>query len=190
MSKSYFVFDSSALVFRYIRATDPEAKTIQNRLINLFIACAKNPTLIDFQIPNICMAECGRVFAKACFEEYLYGRDDKARQAYKKLRNNLLKDVREDRIIHSYELTRDHFENLEEIFLDDYSLKPPKKRKYMLSSNDALIISMATWIANQWTDDLSRVTIVTAEERMTYVCRSFPNKYARAVNIRKEDLNP
>ncbi len=97
----------------------------------------------------------------------------------------LLKDVTNDRIIHSFELKRDHFRDIEDIFNDDYSLRPPKRRAQMLSGNDALIISMAVWIAHNLGEGLKSVTIITAESRMADVCNEFPQKYPRAVNIRE-----
>lgn len=187
MPRIYYVFDSSALVFRYLPSKRPEAQKVQARLGTLFEARARESHRIDFQVPNICMAECSKTFAKACFEQHLYGSGDKARDAYSRLAGTLLKDVSQDRIIHSYELKRDHFKDIENIFQDDYSLSPPKRRAQMLSSNDALIISMAVAIAEDHAGDLDSLKIVTAEERMSRVCNAFPGKYPKTINIRRED---
>ena len=101
MPRRYFVLDASALAFRYIASKDLESQSIRRRLDRLFLARAANPESIILQVPDICMAECSKAFARACFEKNLFGSGERARDAYLRLRDGLLRDVRDDRIIHS-----------------------------------------------------------------------------------------
>lgn len=188
MHRHYYILDASALVYKYIRSTNRETQRIQDRLTRLFVARASAPHLVIFQIPSLCMAECSKAFAKACFEQKLYGTGDRATTAYRRLRNSMLTDVIEDRIIHSFELKREHFEDIEDIFIKDYSLEPPRRMKHMLNSNDALIISMTAWIARHVAKGLNYTTLITADDRMAFFCNSFPQEYPRTVNIRTDDI--
>lgn len=132
-------------------------------------------------MPNICMAECSKAFAKACFEEKLYG-EKNALEAYRKLKDALLQDVTRDRIINSYELNRDHFKDIEEIFIADYKLPAPRGSSKHLSSHDALIIAMASHLGSR-----GQVTIVTADERIIQVCKSSID-FPRALHVVLSDI--
>ncbi len=131
------------------------------------------------------MAECSKAFARACFEKHIYGYDfEKAKRIYHQLRDNLLKDVSEDRIIHSYELKRDHFRNIEDIFVKDFELSAPRKNQERLSSHDVLIISMAAHIGSQ--KGMRNVAIVTADERIGTFCGTYKEDYPDAINILRD----
>lgn len=66
MPRHYFIFDTSALVYKYLPSADAGGGRIKSRLAALFAAKAQHPHVLDFQIPNICMAECAKTFAYAC----------------------------------------------------------------------------------------------------------------------------
>lgn len=131
------------------------------------------------------MAGCSKAFAKLCFEDFIFGHGEKARTGYLKLRDGLLKDVSQDRIINSLELRRAHFLDIEDIFIKDYELEAPRGLARRLSSHDALIISMAAWMRTRWG---SNVFIVTADERINRFCAAFPGQYGRAFNVRTADV--
>lgn len=131
------------------------------------------------------MAECSKAFAKLCLEDFIFGHGDKARSGYMRLRDSLLKDVSQDRIIHSLELKRAHFLDIEDIFIKDYELEPPRKQAQRLSSHDALIISMGAWIRTHWGQS---VLIVTTDERIFRFCAAFSGQYCRAVNVRTDAI--
>lgn len=135
------------------------------------------------QIPNICMAECAKTFAKFSLQEKLYGDGQDAVDAFRSLREALLRDVSKDRIINSYELARRHFEDIEEIFIRDHQMPVPRGRGDWLSSHDALIISMATEFARKHYDSLDRVVIVTCDRRIADFCGRHSAEYAAAICV-------
>lgn len=194
MPRHYFIFDTSALVFKYIRVQDTAGALIKARLDKLFAFRAQLPKKIDFQLPNICMAECSKTFAWACFEANLYGiRADESIAAYGALKDALLADVRKDRIINSYELKSRHLVNIESIFTDDYVRLPPpdrKRRGKHLSSHDALIAAISIEIAMDHAGGLENATLVTAETRLTTLCRRLGDRYPRVLNVRNEEIEP
>ena len=192
MPSHYFIFDTSALVFRYIRPSDREGEFIKDQVDALFAARAKRSNSIVFQLPNICMAECSKVFAWACFDQNMYGVSKRdAVNAYTNLRDALLKDVSRDRIINSYEFKSDHLVGIEDIFTRDYNELPrpdPKKKGKRLSAHDALIIAIASAIAFDHAGGLENTTLVTAEKRMSLMCLKFPESYPHAVNVRYDGV--
>lgn len=194
MPSHYFIFDTSALVFRYISPSNNDGSFIKQQVDSLFLAKAKDRKAIIFQLPNLCMAECSKVFAWACFEQDMYGvRKKEAVQAYGDLRDALLKDVTHDRIINSYEFDSDHVVDIEEIFMHDYFDLPkpnPSKKGKRLSSHDALIISIARAIAIEHAGGLQNSTLITAEDRMASMCHKFPDSYPRVVNVRRDSIQP
>lgn len=187
MPRRVCVLDASALAFRYIPSENPGTDAVKRRLDELFKARAADPKSLDFQVPSICMAECSKAFARACFEKNLYGIGrSAAKGAYQKLVGDLLKDVSKDRIIHSLELERDHFIGIEEIYLRDYLELPrpnPRKKGRRLSPIDVLVISMARDFALNKAGGLENVLLVTAESRMEKICNEFPDDYPRVVNV-------
>lgn len=181
-SRTYFL-DASALVHKYSGLTDTESRRVRTRLADLFAMAAKSSKSADLQIPNICMAECAKTFAKFCFDGEVYGDGERAGQAFDRLREALLRDVTRDRVIKSYELKRAHFENIERIFTADYRLPPPRNSGQHLSSHDALIISMATEFANSHHEALNEVVIVTCDRRIAEFAKAYPNDYAAAICV-------
>ena len=181
MSRSVFFLDASALVHRYAPLeADSESRTIRGRLNRLFAVAAKSSGRLVLQVPNICMAECAGAFAKLCFEDQAFGAGERSQDAYRKIRDALLKDVARDRLIHSYELKRAHFVGIEDIFLKDYQLAAPRQGR-RLSSHDALILSMANEYRLAHRAD--SVTIVTEDRRIVDFCRACRDEFPRAVRI-------
>jgi hypothetical protein len=182
--RSYFL-DASALVHKYVRLNGAEPRRISARLTELFSRSAREGS--DLQIPNVCMAECAKAFARYCFEENLYGRGADAADAYERLRDALLRDVSRDRVINSYELKRVHFDDIEEIFRQDYSL-PTRGQTKRLSAHDALIISMAREFARAHRAGLPNVAIVTCDKRIVEFCGRYRDQYPRAVDPRAQEV--
>ena len=146
----------------------------------LVVAASRSSGRLVLQIPNICMAECAGAFAKLCFEDRAFGAEEFARDAYRRLRDALLNDVSRDRLIHSYELRRDHFIGIEDIFLKDYELPPPRQGS-RLSSHDALILSMAN--EYRLAHPADSVAIVTDDRRIVDFCRAIRDDFPRGVRI-------
>jgi hypothetical protein len=96
------------------------------------------------------------------------------------LREALLKDVKSDRLIHSYELKRNHFIDIEDIFLRDHEMPSPRSGK-RLSSHDALILSMANEYRQAHPADKTR--IVTDDRRIIDFCRTSKDGFPEAVHI-------
>jgi predicted nucleic acid-binding protein len=180
--RSYFL-DASALAFKYVRLDGSEPRRIHARLTELFSHSANDGS--DLQVPNICMAECAKAFARYCFEEHLYGGGVRAETAYRLLREALLKDVSRDRVLNSYELARPHFTDIEEIFSRDYDL-PTRGQMKRLSSHDALIISMAREFALSRRGGLTGVLIVTCDKRIVEFCERYRGEYPRAIDLRTQ----
>lgn len=181
MSRKVFFLGASALFHQYAPpGTDSESRAIRKRIKNLLSAAAESSGRVILQVPNICMAECAGAFAKFCFEKQAFGTGELARDAYRKLRDALLKDVSRDRLIHSYELKRAHFVGIEEIFLKDYELPPPRQGS-RLSSHDALILSMANEYRVSHPAD--SVASVTDDRRIVDFCRAFRNDFPGGVRI-------
>ena len=126
------------------------------------------------------MAECAGAFARICFEDHAFGAGEHARAAYRKLRDALLKDVERERLVHSYELHRKHFIGIEDIFVKDYELPPPRQGS-RLSSHDALILSMAN--EYRLAHPADSVAIVTDDRRIADFCRAFRGDFPRGVRI-------
>lgn len=179
-SRAYFL-DASALVHKYSNLKDPVSRRIQARLRNLFSLSAGKKA--DLQIPNICMAECAKTFARFALQQELYGKGEDAVAAFRSLRAALLNDVSRDRIISSYELKRRHFEDIEEIFILDHQMGAPRNLGDWLSSHDALIISMATEFADRHRDNRDEVMIVTCDRRIAEFCARHRGEFASAVYV-------
>lgn len=181
-SRTYFL-DASALVHKYSGLKDPVSKRVRGRLADLFALQAGSPGKAALQIPNICMAECAKAFAKFALQKKLYGEGESAVDAFRHLRDALLRDVSKDRIINSYELKRRHFEDIEEIFILDHRMPDPRGMGDWLSSHDALIISMATEFAKKHHDSLDQVVIVTCDRRIAEFCARHNGEFAAAVCV-------
>ncbi|OGR92128.1 MAG: hypothetical protein A2V88_13730 [Elusimicrobia bacterium RBG_16_66_12] len=181
MPKRVFFLDTSTIVHRYVTPKeDACSKLIRRRIDRLFTDAAEHPNSIVLQIPNICMAECAGAFARLCFEERIYGSGEKAKLAFWSLREALLKDVKTSRLVHSYELKRLHFIDIEDIFVRDHELAAPRGEKH-LSSHDALILSMANEYRLAHSAD--RTKIVTDDRRIADFCRSAGDAFPEAVRI-------
>lgn len=181
MSRRVFFLDASALVHYYAPlSTDPESRLIRARIKSLFTAAAESSGRLVLQIPNICMAECAGAFAKLCFETRSFLAVERAQDAYRRMRDSLLNDVERDRLIHSYELRRAHFIGIEDIFLKDYELPPPR-RGSRLSSHDALIISMTNEYRGAHPGD--EVALVTDDGRIVEFCRAYRSEFPGAVRV-------
>lgn len=186
-SRTYFL-DASALVHKYSGLNDAESKRIRGRLANLFALSASSPKKAALQIPNICMAECAKTFAKLALQKELYGEGELAVHAFRRLRDALLRDVSKDRIINSYELKRHHFEDIEEIFVRDHRMPNPRGMGLWLSSHDALIISMATEFAQKNHNAVGDVVIVTCDRRLAEFCAHHRGEFASAVCVLDRDI--
>lgn len=186
-SRTYFL-DASALVHKYSRLKTAESRRVQRRLADLFALRARFPDRASLQIPNICMAECAKTFAKFALQEKVYGDGEKAVDAFRSLRDALLRDVSKERIINSYELARRHFEDIEEMFILDHQMPAPRGMGERLSSHDALIISMATDYATKHHESLDQVVIVTCDRRIAEFCSGHRGEYASAVFALDRDI--
>lgn len=186
-SRTYFL-DASALTYKYAAPNDTDSNRVKLRVNELFAVVAKSNGKLSLQVPNICMAECAKSFAKACFQFEQYGDGERAVTAYRRLRDVLLSDVSRERILHSYELKRIHFADIEEIFLDDHRMPPPRGLGDYLSSHDALIISMATEYGRRIHGSARAVTIVTCDRRIAEFSARHAEEFAAAVCVLDRDV--
>lgn len=135
------------------------------------------------------MSECSKAIAKINFEstkDY-----DKAQNKYSVHRQTLLEIVSHTKkgFILSLPLSRDHLENIEEIYAREYllELRHGKSRfKKRLSGNDALIISMARHLSNN-EKEAEWVRIVTDDQHLAEVCNSYED-FPRAIYISDDEI--
>lgn len=181
MAFSVYFLDASALIHRYAALVRvPESRMIRHRIDDLFTAASRQPERIVLQLPSVCLAESARAFARLCFEDRAFGVGEAAEDAFRRLHVALLNDVRRDRVIHSYELRRVHFEGIEDIFRKDYLMPAPRQGR-RLGAHDALILSMAREYAHRHVR--ADVRVVTNDRRISDFCRTNVADFPAAVHI-------
>lgn len=163
----HFLLDASVLVDCITKSLEPKAVRVRAAVTKLFaLRHAKKARLY---VPNVCMAECSKAFARSAYEALP---PDKAGDAYRIHVDALLELVSSRRTgtVSSMDLAREDLEDIEDIFKFEHSL-PRRDRAGSLSGLDAIIIAMGRRLVRRFGDD--DVMIVTAEKDIVTVCQKF-----------------
>ena len=170
----YFLLDANVLVSYYCPEDNDR---VRGRAAPLFASKAAGKSFL--YVPNFCVAEVLRAFAKKCWGDRLYG--DPA-EAFSKFRTAFLEDVVESKQLYSYELSRRHVKMTDEIL--EASASMSYRTGAAPSAFDVLLIAMGIDLANIHG---SQLVIVTAERPIYDVCRG-NKKFPKAINLNEHDL--
>lgn len=160
----YFLLDASALADFILNTSEAKVQRVRQAVWKLLALREQGKAALF--VPNICMAECSKAFARIVCRA---GWDEDSDEAYAVHVDSLLRLVsgRREGKIRSLELCREHLEGIEDVFKLEYQMQV-RDRKSRLSGVDAVVIAMGRTLARQHGDD--RVVIVTAERWMAEVC--------------------
>lgn len=178
--RRHYLIDASALVPYFLSPSGPAQRP---RLAIYRLLKLREEKKAVLHIPNFCMAECSKAFARLAFgstKSY-----EKARDIYFKQVEALIDTVSRSRrgLIQSYGLRRKHLVDIEEVFTAQYRLSPRKGRKH-LSGLDALIISIGRSLLKTYGRD--NVFIVTGDEWMAQVCNQCQEFLPKAIYVMKD----
>lgn len=139
----------------------------------------------DLYVPNFCMAECAKAFARELSHktqdpETFHGQ-------LHKYRDLLLETVSRKRkgIIQSIGLKRKHLEGIEDVFTAEQKTDR-RSDGDGLSGLDALIISIGRFQAEVYGHD--NVWIVTLDEWLATVCNRSDGEFPRAIYAMKQAI--
>lgn len=180
--RPHFIVDASAFVPFFFPDSKPEDRHARAVIVDLLKRREAHEVLPH--IPDFCMAECSKAFARLAFGRL---RDpDDARNLYRQKVDALLDIVSSTRagLIRRLGLTRKHLVDIEEIFLAEYALNP--RHGDRLSGHDALIIAMAKHHARHFA--AVPVYILTGDAWLAEVCRRNAAELPRAINTYAERL--
>ena len=171
----YFLLDANVLVSYYCPGDNDR---VRGRVAPLFASKAAGKSFL--YVPNFCVAEVLRAFAKKCWGEKLYADAD---EAFSKFRTAFLTDAVESKQLYSYELSRRH------VRMTDGILEKSASMSYRTGSApsafDVLLIAMGCDLVNIHGRD--EITIITSERPIYDVCRG--NKdFPVAVNLNEQDF--
>jgi len=171
----YFLLDANVLVAYY--CADESSSFSREGVVDLFTSQMGGTTFL--YLPNFCVVEILKAFAKKSWAENKFGKGTEADHAFSKLKATFLTDVVNSKILYSYELSRRH------ILLADKIYERASKISYRSgsppSSIDVLIIAMGL--------DLSRIHgqdnfwIVTADDSVTDICLDNKKEMPQVVNL-------
>ncbi len=175
----HFLIDASALVPAFIPVKDP-GLTLRVRLAVLKLLELGGQRRANLYVPNFCMAECSKVFAKVAYR----GTKDhvRATSIYRSYVGALLNVVSRANkgLIRSYELTRPHLVDVEDVFELEYARFGNEKHGF-LSGLDALVIAMGRDLANIHGKD--NVLIVTKDKQIAQVCNHSRHAFPGAIYV-------
>lgn len=139
----------------------------------------------DLYVPNFCMAECAKAFARELAKKT---KDPEMFHAQlHKYRDLLLDTVSRKRkgIIQSVGLKRKHIESIEDVFTAEQKTER-RAEGDGLSGLDALIISIGRFHVGVYGHD--NVWIVTADEWLAAVCNRSDGEFPRAIYVMKQAI--
>lgn len=163
----HYLLDASALVDFLNKSPEPKAVKVRAAVTKLVALKAARKARL--YVPNVCMAECSKAFARTAYEALPPHKADDAYRTYVEALLELVSSRRTG-TISSLELVREDLEDIEDIFRFEHSL-PRRDRAGSLSGVDAIIIAMGRRLVRRHGDD--DVLIVTAEKDIVAVCRKF-----------------
>jgi hypothetical protein len=183
-SRRHFIIDASALtplfVLRKGKPGDIKCRTAMLKLIKL-----RDNKAVDLYVPNFCMAECAKAFAR---ELALKAKDtDSFHEQLHQHKELLLDTVSRKRkgIIQSIGLKRKHLEGIEDVFTAEHKTDR-RSEGGSLSGLDALIIAIGRFHVGVYGYD--NVWIVTADEWLAAVCNRSEGMFPRAVYVLKQAI--
>lgn len=163
----HYLLDASVLVDFLNKSIETKAVRVRAAVTKLL--ALKTARKARLYVPNVCMAECSKAFARTAYEALP---PHKAGDAYRTYVDALLELVSSRRTgtISSLDLVREDLEDIEDIFKFEHPL-PRRDRAGSLSGVDAIIIAMGRRLIRRHGDD--DVLIVTAEKDIVAVCQRF-----------------
>ena len=175
-----YLIDASAIVTLF--ANNPREAMAKKAMGKLLKLKQRGEALLF--IPNFCMAESSKAFARLAFGTK---RDfNEACTFYDKLVDSLLEIVSKDRkgMVRSIALNRKHLVNVENIFkCEQNSMLRGHKH---LSGLDALIITMGRAMNRGHRED--SVYVVTNDQSLAYVCNRNQPEFPKALYILKDPI--
>lgn len=176
----YFLLDANVLVAYYCKADEDGA--LRRRAADLVAARADGEAFL--YVPNFCVAETLRAFAKKCWQEKLFGNTHQdAREAFDSFRKALLDDVVDGKILYSYELSRRHIKLTDRIY--ELSSRLSFRSGSVPSTFDVLLIAMGCDLMRIHGED--NLFIVTAERPIVDVCFEARKELPQAINLAERD---
>ncbi|NNN05001.1 MAG: hypothetical protein HKL90_03785 [Elusimicrobia bacterium] len=172
----YYLFDANVLVSYYCAEDNP---VVRRRVLSLFPARAKGDVFL--YLPNFCVAEVLRAFAKKCWSERIYANP---KDSFDEFRTAFLQDIVDSKNIYSYELSRRHVKLTDKIYETASSISLRKGSPP--SAFDVLLIAMGCDLMSIHGHD--RFAIVTSERPIYDVCRTNPAEFPVVFNIAEHDL--
>jgi hypothetical protein len=173
-----YLIDASALVLHFVKNPPSELIGARRRIARL-ITSRPEGSGQTLYVPNFCIAECSKAFSRIFIADGV-GEDKYRREVDALL--DLVSSKRQN-VVKPCELRREHFVDIEDVFLADRRLSRRDNEK-PLSGLDGLVIAMGRTL----TKDHSRVCVVTAEKRMARVCQSDPGLFPPAVCIIRDEI--
>lgn len=184
MQRRQFVIDASALtplfILRKGNAGDVKGRAAMLKLIKL-----RDGGKANLLVPNFCMAECAKAFAREIAKKT---KDPQDFHDQLQLHRDLLLETvsrRRKGIIESVGLKRKHLEDIEDVFTAERKTER-RSEGGGLSGLDALIISMGRYHAAIYGHD--KVWIVTADAWLATVCNQSGQPLPRAINVLKQAI--
>lgn len=180
--RPHFIVDASAFVPFFFPDRKPEDRQARAVIVDLLQRREAREVLPH--IPDFCMAECSKAFARLAFTDR---RDEmEAKDLYRQKVDALLEIVSSSRsgLIRRLGLTRKHLVDIEEVFLAEYGLGPRDRDR--LSGLDALIVSMAKHHARHFAP--APVYILTGDGWLAEVCNKNAADLPRAIYTYQDRL--
>jgi len=177
-----YLLDASALVTFIVKNPEGGLESAKKRLVKLFASRRPGRGPVFF-VPNVCMAECSKAFAKI----FLDGDPSEARKhAYQQHVDSLLDWVSSKRkhVIKTYKLKREHLVGIEDIFTADNALT--SRDGQPLSGLDGIIVSMGRTLERQY--GKGNVFILTTDARISKLCQSNADSFPRAVDLKSHEI--
>jgi len=177
-----YLLDASALVAFLLNNPSGDLAGAKRRLLKLF-ASRRSNTDADYFVPNFCMAECSKAFAK------IFLRDDPTEtqiMAYRQHVETLLDWVSSKKkyVIKTYKLKREHLVDIESVFIADSQLS--SRDGGALSGLDGIIISMGRTLAKK--RGRENVFILTTDTRIARLCRANGDPFPAAVDLKNQEI--
>jgi len=174
-----YLIDASALVLHFVINPPNELMGARRRIARLITSRPEGSGSVLY-VPNFCIAECSKAFSRIFIRADGEGEDKYRRQVDALL--DLVSSKRRN-VVKPYELRREHFVDIEDVFLADRRLSRRDNEK-PLSGLDGLVIAMGRTLMKNH----PRVCVVTAEKRMARVCQGNPGLFPPAVYINRDEI--
>lgn len=170
---NYFLLDANVLVAYYCQ---DEPASVRNQARSLFFAQSQGKAFL--YVPNFCVAEVLRAFAKKCWSEQLYGKGAEADQSFEAFKKAFLDDVIGSKLLYSYELSRRHLILAHQVY--EGAAKLSFRKGSPPSAFDTLLIAMGLDL--QRIHSRERFYVVTTDGPVFDVCQA-STEMPQAINI-------